>query len=150
MGERSAINLSDVAADTPLRLDVAAALKFPDGSMTARGLRREIARGRLAFARVAGKDYTTLRDLDEMVKLCRHERKARDCGHDPQDATSESASPIPPSGSSSTEDISKAHAAASMIVQALKKNSGATSPKSISSARRKGNVIPIKSRSPTC
>ncbi len=138
-----------VGPDTPLRLDVAAAVGFPDGSMTARGLRREIARGRLAFARVAGKDYTTLNDLNEMVKLCRRERKDQDCGHDRQDETNGDASLTPPSGSSSTEAISKARAAASMIVRELKRRSGATLPKSISTARRtKGNVIQLKSRSP--
>jgi hypothetical protein len=33
--------------DSPLRLSVAAAIAFPDGSMTPSGLRREAARGRL-------------------------------------------------------------------------------------------------------
>jgi hypothetical protein len=36
-----------VDPDTPLRLNVAAVLAFPDGTMTASGLRREAARGRL-------------------------------------------------------------------------------------------------------
>ena len=49
-----------VTLDTPLRLGVAALLAFPDGSMTAPGLRREAARGRLVIERIAGKDYTTL------------------------------------------------------------------------------------------
>jgi hypothetical protein len=35
-----------VTPDTPLRLGVAAALAFPDGTMTASGLRREAAPGR--------------------------------------------------------------------------------------------------------
>lgn len=141
----------EITNETPLRLAVAAAIKFPDGSMTAKGLRREISRGRLAFARVAGKDYVTLNDLDAMVKACRQEPKARDCGRVPQDETSDAASPTPPSGSSLTVPISAAHAAASTIVQALKRRSGATSPKSISTGRRtKANVIQLKSRSQTC
>jgi hypothetical protein len=37
---------TDVGLETPLRLNVAAVLAFPDGSMTASGLRREAARGR--------------------------------------------------------------------------------------------------------
>ena len=49
----------EIGPDTPLRLGVAAALAFPDGSMTASGLRREGARGRLVIERIAGKDYTT-------------------------------------------------------------------------------------------
>src|SRR2546429_9960279 len=51
--------LDKIKPDTPLRLDVAAALAYPDGSMTASGLRKEAGRGRLAIERVAGKDYTT-------------------------------------------------------------------------------------------
>jgi len=47
----------DIGDDQPVRLAVAAALAFPDGSMTARGLRREAARGRLVVERIAGKDY---------------------------------------------------------------------------------------------
>jgi hypothetical protein len=49
-----------ISEDTPLRLNVAAALAYPDGSMTASGLRREAAKGRLLIERTAGKDYTTL------------------------------------------------------------------------------------------
>jgi hypothetical protein len=51
---------AEIGPDTPLRLDVAAALAYPDGSMSASGLRREASRGRLVIERVAGKDYTTL------------------------------------------------------------------------------------------
>ena len=48
-----------IGDDTPLRLDVAAQLEFPDGSMTASGLRREAAHGRLAIECVCGKFFTT-------------------------------------------------------------------------------------------
>jgi hypothetical protein len=46
---------SNIALNTPLRLEIAAALAYPDGSMTASGLRREAGRGRLAIERVAGR-----------------------------------------------------------------------------------------------
>jgi hypothetical protein len=49
-----------VGPDTPLRLEVAAALAYPDGSMTASGLRKEARKGRLIIERTTGKDYTTL------------------------------------------------------------------------------------------
>jgi hypothetical protein len=39
-------------------------LAFPDGSMSASGLRREAARGRLVIERIAGKDYTTLANIE--------------------------------------------------------------------------------------
>jgi len=62
---------SIIGPEDLLRLDVAAALAFKDGSMTISGLRREAHRGRLAVWRVAGKDYTTLRAIDEMKRRCR-------------------------------------------------------------------------------
>ena len=66
--------------DRPLRLAVAAKVAFPDGSMTASGLRREAQRGRLVIERIAGKDYTTLNAIQEMRTLCRVEAKDRACG----------------------------------------------------------------------
>ena len=51
--------------DEPIRLAVAAAAAFPDGSMSASGLRREAAKGRLAIERIAGRDYTTLQAIDQ-------------------------------------------------------------------------------------
>ena len=57
--------------DAPIRLTVAAAIAFPDGSMTASGLRREGARGRLVIERIAGKDFTTLRFIERMREICR-------------------------------------------------------------------------------
>jgi hypothetical protein len=64
-----------VTPDTPLRLSIAAAIAFPDGSMTGAGLRREADRGRLVIERVAGKDFTTLANIERMRELCRVEAK---------------------------------------------------------------------------
>jgi hypothetical protein len=72
--------LNEINVDTPLRLSVAARLAFPDGSMTASGLRREADHGRLVKERIAGKDYTTLANIKRMRELCRVEAKVRDCG----------------------------------------------------------------------
>jgi hypothetical protein len=91
-----------IRPDTPLRLDVAARLVFPDGSITASGLRREIARGRLAYEMIAGKQFTTLSNIAEMRELCRTSVKDQDSGNDLQrmdvkryglSKTEESASP---------------------------------------------------------
>jgi hypothetical protein len=60
---------AQVKPDTPLRLDVAAALAFPDGSMKASGLRKEAGRGRLVVERIAGKDYTTLANVERAVPI---------------------------------------------------------------------------------
>ena len=65
--------------DSPLILSVAAAVAFPDGSMTPSGLRKEAARGRLVIERIAGKDYTTLANINLMRELCRLEAKEPDC-----------------------------------------------------------------------
>src|SRR5215467_2523074 len=69
-----------VADDAPLRLEVAAALEYPDGSMTASGLRREAARGRLVIERTAGKDYTTRAAIREMRRLCQLSVKVQGSG----------------------------------------------------------------------
>jgi hypothetical protein len=105
--------------DTPLRLSVAAALAFPDGSMTASGLRRECARGRLIVERIAGKDYTTLGNIERMRERCRVEAKVRDCG-------SESAAAEQPNGSSSITGARSAQMRAKMISARLKTRSPST------------------------
>src|SRR5262249_42481757 len=79
--KRAQMPLPDqIASDAPLRLDVAAALAYPDGSMTASGLRKEARRGRLVIERTAGKDYTTLRNIERMREQCRVELKPPACG----------------------------------------------------------------------
>jgi hypothetical protein len=135
-----------IAEDTPLRLNVAAALAYPDGSMTASGLRREAARGRLVVERTAGKDYTTLGAIRTMRDLCRLEARGRDCGSGARAATGGQGCRTTPCGSSETETIKRAQAAARMILQELKGHSPNTSTASTSSKRAKGRVIRLKSR----
>jgi hypothetical protein len=53
-----------------LRLDIAAALAFPDGGMTASGLRKEHAKGKLVFERIANEDFVTLKAIGEMRQRC--------------------------------------------------------------------------------
>jgi hypothetical protein len=94
-------------SNTPLRLKVAAAIAFPDRTMTASGLRREAARGRLVIERVAGKDYTTLAHIAEMRRLCQQRVKAPDCGFGPRGGQRAGSFAPELSGSSSTAvDIS--------------------------------------------
>src|ERR1700722_4912690 len=73
---------NEIGPTTPLRLKVAATLAFPDGSMTASGLRREAARGRLVIERIAGKDFTTIANIDRMRELCRASVRAQDSTND--------------------------------------------------------------------
>jgi hypothetical protein len=68
--------LRSITPTTPLRLEMAARIAFPDGSLKVPGLRKEIARGRLACEKIAGKIYTTLEDIQEMRRLCRVQAQA--------------------------------------------------------------------------
>jgi hypothetical protein len=88
--------------DAPLRLSIAAKLAFPDGSMTASGLRREAARGRLRIERIANKDFVTLAEIKRMRELCRVQAKEPVYLNDGHDIEMEN-SPTKPSGSSRTE-----------------------------------------------
>jgi transcriptional regulator with XRE-family HTH domain len=74
------VALDRITPDAPLRLNVAAALAYPDGSMTAHGLRKEASKGRLIIERTAGKYYTTLAAITRMRELCRLNPKARNAG----------------------------------------------------------------------
>lgn len=57
--------------DTPIRLADIIPLAFPHGGMTVSGLRREARRGNLTIIRMAGKDFTTLNHIAEMMERCR-------------------------------------------------------------------------------
>jgi hypothetical protein len=127
---------ADVRDDTPLRLEIAARLAFPDGTMTVSGLRREAARGRLAIERVANKDYTTLAAIREMRELCRAHPKAPACGSPLQNVTRPAESPRPPIGASGMDELSIARAAVMMTVQKLKGSSPTTSRPSTTRQRR--------------
>jgi hypothetical protein len=61
----------NVHLDEPLRLKDAVRYGFPRGGMTVSGLRREARAGRLVIEKIANKDFTTLRAIEEMRKLCR-------------------------------------------------------------------------------
>jgi hypothetical protein len=106
----------EITDDTPLRLDAAAKLAFPNGGMTASGLRREWARGKLDIYRVAGKDYTTLAAIKKMRIKCQDPYRR-------PDSTSDAAPTVPATGSSSTKDNKSAQARLKMIAQGLKRRS---------------------------
>jgi hypothetical protein len=127
------IDRSAIAPDTPLRLDVAAGIAFPDGSMTRSGLRREIRKGRLESERIAGKQYVTLAGINRMRQQCREDRKA-------PASTSANDVAVNPSGSYSTERLRSAQAAAQMIANGLKGFSPNISDESTSP---KGKIVTL-------
>lgn len=127
--------------DAPLRLAHAAEIAFPNGGMTAAGLRKEAARGNLILERIANKDYTTLAAIDAMRERCRKKPKELDSGSAPPPKKKN------PPGSSETTKNKSALAAARSIAKKLKDNSPTTSPKN-TAPHESADVIPLKSRSP--
>src|SRR6516165_1021838 len=125
-----------VGDDTLLRLNIAAALEFPDGSMSANGLRREAQHGRLRVWRICGKDYTTKAALREMRGQCvLSNRQDLSCARPERDDAH--------CGSSKTANGKSAQAAAKASAQRLKSRSRSTSPKL--DDRPSATVIPLKS-----
>src|SRR5260370_26716398 len=136
-----------VTPDTPLRLEIAATIAFPDGSMTASGLRREAQRGRLVIERIAGKDYTTLAHINRMRELCRLAQD-RTSISDARDSTRRGVTRQ--SGSSKTEAVKEARAALQTILRDASEPSPSSSPASTRVPRDKpATVIQMKSPSRT-
>ncbi|MDR6303963.1 hypothetical protein GGQ85_001662 [Nitrobacter vulgaris] len=81
-----------ITPTTPLRLEVAAELGFPDGSMSAGALRRLAASGKLAHEKIAGKYFITLAAIEEMRASCRVRAKAPDLPSKDQKTDSQSGS----------------------------------------------------------
>ena len=118
--------LGSVGPDKPLRLSIAAALAYPDGSMTASGLRLEAGRGRLVIERTAGKDYTTLAAIERMRALCRVPQKESGSGCAPKSETRTAPSASAPYGLSETDRARSARAALHKIAQAPSARSAST------------------------
>lgn len=136
---------AQVNDSTPMRLADAARVAFPDGSMTAAGLRTEARRGRLAIMRVAGKDYTTLADLRDMMQQCRVTPKARYSGSSRNGATLP-GTPLTPE----YIELSTAAAMAALeatILAARKKPLPTTSTPSTAGRSRRASAPPHRSRS---
>jgi hypothetical protein len=115
--------LDRITPDTPLRLKVAAALAYPDGSMTASGLRKEARKGRLILERTAGKYYTTLAAITRMRELCRQNPKilGSDCTKPVE--TNADLSSTPPLDPSATAYLERAKAAWLVIGTELEERS---------------------------
>src|ERR1044072_5235995 len=60
------ISRVEIGRDTPLRLADAARIAFPDGSVSATGLRTMAKRGMLVIERLLNKDFTTLEKIEQM------------------------------------------------------------------------------------
>lgn len=110
--------------NAPLRLKVAAELAFPGHAMSPSGLRREARRGNLVIEKIAGKEFTTLAEIEAMRFRCR--TKVRE----PGSGSAPALPPAPPLGSSETVDCNVARDAALLIVTEQSSSSPNTSRKS--------------------
>ena len=131
-----------VAPDTPLRLKVAAEIAFPCGGMTVSGLRREATRGRLMIEVIAGKQYTTLKSINEMREKCRVNPKVQDCGLNRNAGTGQNLSGGR-IGSSVTERAKYARVALEKTARTLNVHSPAISPLN-TSHQGSATVTPLK------
>lgn len=140
---RAQLRREDISDDMPLRLDVAAELAFPDGSITLSSLRNEARKGRLAVWRVANKDMTTLAEIRRMMERCRVNESLPASGSDQPRKDGR------PSGSSKTEASRSAQGAEAALrkrVEEQKQRYRTTSPGSTTPSQKAAPVIHPKFR----
>jgi hypothetical protein len=138
--QRKRVSIPDVVApNTKLRLEAAARIAFPDGSISVSALRREAAAARLTIYRIAGKDFTTLANIEEMKTTCRVQAK----GHA---STSRKPTTGDGSGSSATGSEPSALAALRATAKVLKESLPPTSRQSTTQKPAGAPVIPMRSR----
>ncbi len=136
----------DWADDEPMTLAEAVEVFFANGPLTSSSLRTEIANGRLATAKVAGRYYVTPANLKALF-----EPRILPCPESQKAPAFTFARPGPtggqlPSTSFEMAEQRSALAAARMSLKALKKPSGNTSAQSASRTRNMdAPVIPTMS-----
>jgi hypothetical protein len=134
LGEQTAHDLpSQPGLDTPLRLEQAVKLAFPFGGMTVSGLRREAAKGRLIIERIAGKDFVTLRAINEMRVRCRDQQRTPDYGLNLKSATRKESSHGAQHGSLEMGRVKSARAALELTARGLNVRSPNISPENTQS-----------------
>jgi hypothetical protein len=131
--------------DDLLRLDEAAKLGLPHARMPASSLRTEARKGRLAIYRVAGKDFTTLADIERMKILCRIQEKAPASGSNEQDETATASSSNAACGVSETDESKIALASARALTDKLLKMPSPNTSSPSGKSRATATVIPLKS-----
>jgi cell division septation protein DedD len=139
--KRKPVSVPDtVDPNTMLRLDAAARIAFPDGSMSVSAMRRLAADKLLTIYPIAGKHFTTLADIEEMKTSCRVQAKV-------QGSRCSKPKAERPSGISATDSGRLERAAARASLLKLRESLPTTS--SASMIRAPAAVIPMTSRSRT-
>jgi hypothetical protein len=111
-----------IAETDALRLKEAIEIAFPRGGMTVSGLRREAQKGRLEISRIAGKDWTTLSAIKDMMEKCRVQPREPASGFAPAAGMPPAPLSSMPDESSRTRDIELALASARETLRKLKEN----------------------------
>jgi len=142
MGRKSEIGIDTITPTTPLRLDLAARLAFPDGSIKASALRTEAKRGNLHIETIANKQFTTLKAIEEMRAKCATAKGQGSTIRATNTVTESSTGAA--CGSLETDRVKSALAALEMRVRKPSGSSPSTSPRN-TSRRKQTNVIPLKS-----
>jgi hypothetical protein len=124
-------SLDRIGPDTPLRLETAAKLAFPDGGLTAAGLRSEAHKGHLVIETIANKQFTTLNNIEKMRETCRDNQKGQGSGSN-RSGKKTAGSASGQHGSSATERAKLARAALEETAKQLSERSENISPKNIS------------------
>jgi hypothetical protein len=143
------VTTDNIGPDTPLRLSEAARRAFPGGGVTASSLRRERDRGNLVVEVIAGKEFTTLRAIQEMRERCREPRKVQGSGLSRKNEMPTAGLSAAVHGSSETDRVKSAQAALQRTAKGLSKRSPSTSQANTKS-RAIADVIPLKSSCSTC
>jgi hypothetical protein len=133
-------DFSEIRPNMPLRLAVAASIAYPDGSMSASGLRREAAKGRLVIERTAGKDYTTLDAIERMRERCRLVSVPQGCGSVTRGNQEKESRVDLPSGSFSTADATSPQAALRARIEQHKQRLPNTSKTNIGRAAKSATL----------
>jgi hypothetical protein len=112
--------------------------------MTVSGLRRERDRGRLGVEKIAGKEFTTLRHINNMRERCRDTQREPVSGLNPRSEMRPGGSQGAPHGSFGTERIKSALDALNQTARGLNKPSRSTSLEN-TKCRETAGVILLKS-----
>jgi hypothetical protein len=136
------IDIDRIGPDTPLRLETAVKLAFPDGGLGVAGLRSEAEKGRLVIETIANKQFTTLNNIREMREKCRGNQKVPASGSNQSGEKMESSA-SGRLGSSATERARSARAALQETARRLSERSLDTSPEN-TSPQNNATVTPLK------
>ena len=121
--QRPYITRADISVNDRLSFDVAAALAFPDGTVKADTLRHAARQGKLAFACVGNRYFTSLAAIEDAFPLCQGPAKERG-------SISASGRARAPSGSSATANAKSQRDALLELAKGLKRPRRITSAQS--------------------